>query len=78
MSATSEISQERRLEILRGLGSTTCEGCKGAKKAKMSHCRPCYYALPPKMRQTLYKRFGDGYEEAYEASLRYLKEVRQL
>jgi hypothetical protein len=70
----SEITRQRRLEILDGLSSTTCGGCGKTKKAKMSHCRTCYYALPPKMRSALYQGFGCGYEEAYEASLQFLSE----
>ena len=69
----TEIPKERRLEILHALGSTACEGCGKAKRAKMSHCSKCYYRLPPKMRSALCRGFGDGYEEAYEDSLEYLK-----
>jgi hypothetical protein len=69
----SEISRERRMEILRGLGSTNCEGCGKSKRPKMSHCRACYFTLPQKMRTALYQGFGEGYEEAFEESLRYLK-----
>lgn len=73
-----EISKERRLEILQSLGGTVCEGCGGKKQPRKSHCRQCYYALPPKIRTALYIKFGDGYEEAFEESLEYLraKQVR--
>lgn len=69
----SDITRARRLKILESLGSSTCGACGGPKKPKMSHCRKCYYALPPSMRQALYQGFGAGYEEAYEASLEFLK-----
>ena len=71
-----ELTRERRLEILESLGSTKCMSCGKAKYPKMSHCRSCYYALPPKMRSALYQGFGDGYEEAFEESLRYLADKR--
>jgi hypothetical protein len=71
----SDISRERRLEILESLGSTKCEGCGKAKKYKMSHCRACYFKLPPRLRKALYQGFGDGYEEAYEESLEFLRET---
>jgi hypothetical protein len=70
-----EISHERRFEILRGLDSTTCEVCGKTKRRWMSHCRSCYYRLPPKMRSALYRPYGEGYEEAFEDSLRYLKDA---
>lgn len=72
-----EISKERRLEILQSLGSPVCGACGGWKRPKMSHCRDCYYALPPMKRRALYRQFGDGYEEAYEESLRYLERLKQ-
>ncbi|MCA1591819.1 MAG: hypothetical protein LC754_04025 [Acidobacteria bacterium] len=72
----SDISRERRLEILHSLGSTTCAACGKSKRPKMSHCRACYYALPPKMRSALYQGFGDGYEEAFEDSLKFLSDKR--
>ena len=71
------ISKERRLEILRGLGSTICEACGNRKQAKMSHCRTDYFALPRAMRNALYQRYGEGYEEAYEASLAWLAEKKK-
>lgn len=77
MLTTPEITTERRLEILESLRSTACGPCGGTKRSMMSHCRRCYYALPPQKRQALYKRFGRGYEEAYEDSLRYLESARE-
>lgn len=65
------VDTKRRLEILASLGSGIC-ACGAKKRPKKSHCRRCYFALPPQMRQALYQRFGEGYEEAYEASLELL------
>lgn len=72
----TELTRERRREILESLGSTTCGACGKSKRPKMSHCRSCYYALPPKMRSALYQGFGAGYEEAYEESLSFLADKR--
>jgi hypothetical protein len=72
----TELTRERRGEILESLGSTVCGACGKSKRPKMSHCRACYYALPPKMRSALYQGFGDGYEEAYEQSLDFLSAAR--
>jgi hypothetical protein len=69
----SEIGTQRRFEILAVLKGTLC-WCRSAKQVMRSHCRRCYFALPPAMRQALYSPFGNGYEEAYEASVKFLKE----
>jgi hypothetical protein len=54
---------------------TFCQ-CGAKKGQKMSHCRSCYYKLPRKMQRDLYKRAGEGYEEAWDASVEYLKKER--
>ncbi|HEY7184331.1 MAG TPA: hypothetical protein VIC84_23045 [Blastocatellia bacterium] len=50
-----------------------CE-CGNAKGRKMSSYRSCYYKLPRQMQRNLYKRAGEGYEEAYDAAMKYLEE----
>jgi hypothetical protein len=50
-----------------------CE-CGNTKGLKMSSCRSCYYKLPRQMQRNLYKRAGHGYEEAYDAAVKYLEE----
>lgn len=70
----SSIPTARRLEIAESLGSTVCASCGKSKRPKMSHCGRCYRALPPRLRSALYRKFGDGYEEAFEESLNYLHE----
>lgn len=64
------LGNAQMLDILKG---KEC-WCGEWKKPMMSHCRRCYFALPPEMRQALYRRFGQGYEEAFRASLRALAE----
>jgi hypothetical protein len=64
---------EDRKSILEDFLGTKCSGCGARKKPKMSHCRNCYYALPEGMRLALYRRFGAGYEEAFEASTKFLQ-----
>jgi hypothetical protein len=58
--------------ILEDFLGSVCSGCGGKKKPKMSHCRNCYYALPQQMRLALYRRFGAGYEQAFEESKKFL------
>jgi hypothetical protein len=56
-----------------GVLGNVCQGCKGPKPSRMSHCRSCYFSLPKDMRRQLYKRIGEGYEEVYAESLEVLK-----
>jgi hypothetical protein len=58
-------------EILDSFNSNQCM-CGKVKKPKMSHCKSCYYKLPHEMRINLYKRFYEGYQEAFIESLKYL------
>ncbi|MGH9747256.1 MAG: hypothetical protein ACRD59_14260 [Candidatus Acidiferrales bacterium] len=58
--------------ILADFLGSVCSGCGGRKKPKMSHCRQCYYSLPQPLRFALYRRFGSGYEEAFEESKKFL------
>ena len=68
----TDISLERRKQILNSLSSTHCEGCGSAKDRSKSHCRTCYFKLPKDLRSRLYNSFGRGYEEVFEESLNVL------
>ncbi|MEQ1762560.1 MAG: hypothetical protein ABL984_05360 [Pyrinomonadaceae bacterium] len=61
-----------RYDIVQALGSDRCTPCGSRKIRKRSHCSRCYYSLPPEQRQALYNLVGDGYEEAFIASLKTL------
>lgn len=50
--------------------------CGNPKKATMSHCRFCYYSLTPALRNKLYRKFRNGYEEAYIESVTELANKR--
>lgn len=65
-----------RQTVLEDFLGTKCSGCSGPKKARMSHCRNCYYELPREMQLALYQRFGHGYEQAFEESTLFLTEQR--
>ena len=55
------------------LTSTECQ-CGREKKRGKSVCRLCSCKLPHDIRMDLYSRMGDGYEEAYEAAIKFLTE----
>ena len=59
--------------LLANFLGTLCWTCLGAKRSKQSHCSACYHRLPKPMQTALYKRFGEGYEEAFTASVEWLR-----
>ena len=61
-----------RQELLRELAGRKCI-CGKTKKAKQTFCYGCYRRLPHELKHSLYRRFGEGYEEAYAASERILR-----
>ena len=46
--------------------------CGREKQARNTFCNNCYYKLPSEIKKALYKRFGDGYEQAYDAAVQFL------
>lgn len=64
-------------EIVESFSSQKCMACGKRKGKAMSHCKRCYYLLPPEMRSALYNRFGQGYEQAFRASIEYLGEKHE-
>jgi hypothetical protein len=62
-------------KIHRGLVAlviTICH-CGRRKNKRMSFCPVCYRRLPREMKGALYRRAGQGYEEAYDAAVEYLE-----
>jgi hypothetical protein len=60
-------------EIFAKFSSTVCEGCGGAKRRANAFCTWCYRELPPALKSSLWKRFGSGFEEAYQGSLSWFR-----
>lgn len=63
---------ERTLEIIRELSGTTCH-CGATKEKNQTFCKRCYFALEPGQRRALYRRVGNGYEQAYDAAVEALE-----
>jgi hypothetical protein len=59
--------------LLAELRSNECQ-CGNYKKSGNSFCYNCYSSLPNDLQKSLYSRFGNGYEEAYEEAIEHLKE----
>ena len=55
------------------LRSEEC-ACGRSKRSRYSFCYTCYQLLPDDMQRDLWNYMGDGYEEAYDAAVAWLKE----
>jgi len=62
----------RRSDLLNELAGAEC-ACGSPKIPRQSFCRACYYLLPPRLRRPLYKRIGEGYEQAYDEAAAFLR-----
>ena len=52
-----------------------CSVCDSAKPAHHAFCVRCYKMLPKKLREGVWKRFGEGYEDAFLAARRFLLDL---
>lgn len=46
-----------------------CEACGGVKRKYNAFCTTCYYRLSRPLRESLYRPFGDGFEESYRVCI---------
>lgn len=60
--------------IFEAFTGTVCAGCSDPKQKRNAFCLPCYRLLPSALQKCLWKRFGSGFEEAYQASLSWFRE----
>lgn len=58
------MSERSYRELIDELLGTVCR-CGNPKGARKTFCGACYYRLPPPVRNALYRRIGEGYEDAY-------------
>jgi hypothetical protein len=57
--------------LIQELRSTQCR-CRKRKKDGNTFCASCFYGLPKQLQNNLYRRIGEGYEEAREAAVAFL------
>lgn len=62
------MTSAKKKTTLQDFLGTECSACGGVKRKGMSHCSRCYHRLPKPMQYALYRRFGEGYEEAFADS----------
>jgi len=60
-------------DYARILASNEC-ACGKEKKPRYAFCYGCYQELPDKMRRALWSLIRRGFEEAYEAAVKWLEE----
>ena len=60
-------------EVFEAFMSTKCAGCDGAKRSRHAFCVRCYGRLPNALRTSLWKRFGEGFEQAYHGCLSWFR-----
>lgn len=52
-------------EIFAEFSGRICPACHSIKRRQVAFCEDCFRKLPALLRSSLYKRFGDGFEQAY-------------
>jgi predicted amidophosphoribosyltransferase len=67
MTQRNEATITRR-ELLDSLRGVVCPACGRRKGDGKTLCGGCYAPLTPAVKRDLYKRFGEGYEEAVQAA----------
>lgn len=50
--------------------------CGRVKRPRQTFCSRCFQRLPPALKRALYRRIGEGYEEAYAAAVAALEGSR--
>lgn len=66
------ILQTTTADLVQSLRMCVCPACNAAKKPAQTFCGHCYRKLPRDMRQSLYQRVGQGYEDAVRAAANHL------
>jgi hypothetical protein len=61
-------------EIHKLFAGRVCQSCGGWKVSYSAFCRACYRQLPRALRTSLWKKFSEGFPEAYQASLSWFRE----
>ena len=76
MALKQEIDKGTRIDIRNAFLSITCR-CGALKRTKQPFCNTCYDKLPRQYQVALYKRLGEGFEEAYQRAA-YQLEVQSV
>lgn len=63
-------------ELIASLASTTCPACNRTKRTMNTFCYEDYNSLPYGLKQSLYRRVGHGYAEAFENAMECLDQKK--
>jgi hypothetical protein len=65
-----------RKVIVQSFRGVVCPVCIGRKRPRNALCFACFCTLPAEMKQALDRRFGEGFEEAREEAVQWLRDQR--
>lgn len=60
-------------EIFAIFTARKCEACGGKKRPFTAFCPWCYRELPAALKNSLWQRFGSGFEQAYMGCLSWFR-----
>lgn len=63
------VGSETTRQLLDSLRSATCPACAGGKTRGQTMCHRCWGELPAAFRTPLYRRIGQGYEDAFRRAM---------
>ncbi len=63
--------EKDRLFYIQALKSGQCR-CERPKQRGRAFCYKCWLRLPLDLRMPLYRKIGDGFEQAYDNATKYL------
>ena len=66
-----ETTKQKQARLVSELKGVTCR-CGSMKARSQTFCRKCYFRLPHIFRNALYRKVGEGYEEACDQAVEHL------
>lgn len=69
----NDAHRDRRLHSIDVLKSEECQ-CGEPKKQRMAFCYSCFKILPDHMQKAIYRKIGNGFDEALETSAEWLRD----
>jgi hypothetical protein len=64
------VARNYYLKILAG---NECPYCDGPKQRGYAFCYDCYFSLPKDLKNGLYRKIGQGFEEAVDEALGWME-----